>query len=1219
MEMGPDFYNPSKGRRFKFGYDRIAYGIEEMLNRMDEQELRTKSMDEVQGEMRQEIFKMMEDGTLKDFTYERAMKMVEQKRAQREQQVVAEQEKLQQSRMAAREDYLQKEYRDIYGTEWATSGPAIAGSFGKYLTDPLTIVPFWKTTNGLRMLGNAMIGGSITGFDIGLRQMVSKGEISGTDAAVMITAGAALPLFVAGGGTFLTWFKGKIANRSKVTPDELLEQGRQHNVDIDNPEALATKLNEQVEGTPVPVTSTIEHPINPYDLYGMPVGQAEYDIQWATKLQKRLEAMGKQGKLTGAARVDEGTRAREIAEAFAEQEGVSRPAAAREAAAGREAAYEKIEARKQMQEKRDFLQNEIAEASIKEDPIIQRALVREIGNINRQLLMHMGGASAGALIGGALDPEDPVMGAIIGAGIGGMLPVGARFLYKPVGKFGEGVTEAGGSVGAAQAMAVQPIGMGTRISHGARELGTTIADAPGRANDALLRDRQWGSIAPRPSVRMDALGETSRRFSAAIQEAEVNTRKMANGFLYRYNKLEKSLKAFGKDSKPRLLEKTGEWKNIAQVMEGTVKAMNPRVAKVAKFLKTEMDQVVDMAVRKGIYTLEQGKTLKAKGYWPRIYDEQFLQTNAGKELWIKQLSEHGWDDMKELESALGHILYGQKDLMDELRDFVTRRGDKYLLSREAAERLLVSRRKATDMKRSHHLERPRTLNFPYEVLEPFLIKDPKKVITEYSYDVSKRFAFVEKFGIKDEFAEAAIKTIREEVDALHPTWGAGDHAYQTYYTAAGDTSKSAVLRNQAGFSDTHKRITGALNAVATWKLTLAPILNVTQVHILGPSYMAKSLPLHTVARNWHKGIASSMTKEGQDYAMRTAAVFETSLMQVLGESAITHTVWGAMTGKELQGAWKALDWLNDPAKFLRVIQFVNTEKMNRIVGANMGKAHFESLLAKKVKIEAGGFSPRKEAIELRKFNEAMEEMGLPTSKKVWQEDTFSAGGRYEKKPIPEEELGKYYNELDAEHAGLIFSDKVNFVNDVTKLPLWWRSNPYLRLGFKFKSFSYHFGGFMVDNVVKPMRRGNFKPLATFVAVGSPLGWSADQLRRWVAMDDREFTKTEQLLRAWGSIGGMGIALDAALGLTSPYGGRVLGTIAGPVGGDIFNLIQGMRMSSKKAIEHSVFSKEAAGPLSRAVVRSLGGGYPGKQQLLEELEAMYKSKKKKSSGLRRGNR
>ena len=1231
---------------FVAGVSKESHFLEEAMNRVDEAHVKRDSDEAAWTRVQQEMSEMRQRGELVDHSLQYEQRRAAKIKQQQAEQVKAEQKQMMETRAKAREEAYRKEFKYIYGSRWEDAMSHKTGIFAKFLTNPMDIaIPWFKSINGARILANGLIGGGIAATEVSVRKMVEKGEIAPEDAKLIIGLGFALPLFIGGGAKFLSWYKGKKANGTKVTNEELQQQADDAGIEMtkEGVELTTDRMNQKIGATSTPVPPTVLNPDphSPYARYGDPVGpnkpyetQAariiaererrklkgtldeapldENDINFSEQLLKRMQAKARAGHLTGAGKVKEGTRARETAEAYAGRAGETRPAAAQRIAAEKEEAFKAEEKLKKKQEHDDHLLNDIAEASMREDDFIEAGWRRELGNIEPNLLMHFGLGTAGAVVGGAVSEDHPVFGALVGAALGGSLPMGARFLYKPLGKFGDGIVEAESTVGATQAGSV-------KAASGRLARQQEAMEATGTAGvlDTVAKDRFFGSIIARPSARLDALGPTAREFSRLIQAAEVKARVMANDFMYNYRKVEVSFKEFGKGSKAKLVE--GEWRNFAQVMEGTAKPMNKRVARMATFLKKNFDDVINLAVSKGLMTAEKGAGLKKKGYYPHVWDDAKLQGPEGKAQFVEAVSKHGWDSIEEIESAIGHILHGQKDLMNEFRDFITKRGSKYLMSREAAERLLVARRKATDAKRSVHLERPRMLNFPYEVLEPFLVKDPKVVLTQYFYDVSKRFAFVDKFGVKDETAEAFIKTIRDEHEALHPEWGAADHAFQTYYTAVGDTSKSRVLARQASFSDTHKRITGALNAIATWKLTLAPILNMTQVHILGPTYMSKHLGLHTVAKNWHKGIANSMSKEGVDFAMRTAAVFETALMQVLGESSLTHTVWGAMTGKELQGGWKMFDVLNDPAKFLRFIQFVNTEKMNRIVGANMGKAHFESLMDIKLKLDTGVFKGRKAAVMRRKFESAMEEMGLPINKKVWTKDSLSKAGKFEKSPIEEDDLRHFYNEDDAAHAGIMFSDKVNFVNDVTKLPLWWRANPYMRLAMKFKTFSFHFGSFMVDNIVKPMRQGNFKPLATFLALGSPLGMGADEARRLIAFDDRDFTTTERIFRGYGSVGGMGIALDAALGLSSPYGGRVIGSVAGPVGGDIYNLIQGMRMSSKKAIEHSVFSKEAAGPLSRAVVRSVGGGYPGKQALLEELEAMYKSKKKKSSGLNRGNR
>jgi hypothetical protein len=1072
-------------------------------------------------------------------------------------------EAVRQKQQYQHEQMLQKEFANIYGTRWQDSWEATLGGFGKVVADPSTALPVGSAATSIYKI--ALASGSLAAFDQSVFDLARSGQIDPESSAVAFGLGAiAGPLLIKGGYHFTKWITGKMRDGVPVTAEDMSRQLEKYDIKDADPKALAetvnSKLNLNNKGSTalvpksktastelVPELNTIQQQALPPPAKRLPAPSETsqkaltYEsVKEFKQLEDFLANYSKNAKtiraLSDAGTAEEQALQRTKLLKDIELQEVGRVEAPEVPAVLRPKKELPALPSPEMFDKASRLidkEDEAAVAFLKQqaggDPTrspgastdLPLIFKNQAGNISNNLLAHMGAAGLGAAVGYKMDGPE---GAIVGAAIGLGLPWTAGKTYKVLGKTSQ------------------------YLKKNLHEF-----------SEAVAKDNYWGYKIASPQRQLRAFGNVGEVIAKKLDQAEMDVQKLGTTMML---PISKRLRTFSKE----------ELANFSRVMQGITKPISKKVADLRAITKAQFDHILNHAVRRGMMSSNQAAAFSKKPYWPRVYNDPYLATKEGKSLWVDTLTSQQFDKL-DAENILEHITHGK---VGELGDFFSFKNGKYIMTRDAALKLLSKRKNVAPKQRSHHLEKRRVL-FPKneQLLNPFLLDDPTVVLTEYFHDVAKRFAYADEFGANDEIFNSLANTLKNQHGAH-----AFDVASHTYYSSVGD-SRGMAIAKQLAISESSRQILGSINAFETLKLSLSQIPNVTQATVFGLTQLAKynKNPL-SLLNAYRKGIQGLFRKEGKfsrDAALRSAAAYEATVLQVLGEGSLNHKIINSLPS--------VFDPINDPSSFLRSVGFVKAEQWQRILAANMGRAHFESVMNRKAMIEAGEIGGKDLAKQQAWVKKALDELGLDSNKSVGE-----------------------FTEGDALQAMHKFSNIVNFTNDMSKLPLAWRG-PYGRLFTKFKSFAFNAGKFIKDNVVKEALDGNFMPLVTYLTVSTPLGMGVDELRRTITADDREFTMTERVLRGMIAVGGIGIAMDIFSGLASDNPGRAVGALLGPAAGDATNLAR----STVQATE-----SKSVKPIARAAVQMVGG-FPLKQKLLDELRVIHKAKKRGRNASRSSGR
>ena len=401
----------------------------------------------------------------------------------------------------------------------------------------------------------------------------------------------------------------------------------------------------------------------------------------------------------------------------------------------------------------------------------------------------------------------------------------------------------------------------------------------------------------------------------------------------------------------------------------------------------------------------------------------------------------------------------------------------------------------------------------------------------------------------------------------------------------GDTN-SKLLADIAGQSVATKRRLGQIQSFMNRKLTMAQVLAATQVAnqvALGTKYAKMGTTLSALS----KGLKGVMTAEGEfsrQAARHSGAAWDNVMLELFAESSTSHSLTGiadltktkfAKSGK-IQGALaKAGQVVNDDAAFFRAVGHMQSDTLLRIIGANMGGAIFDDLIERKVRLRAGEFS-KGSARKMLKVDKALKEAGISTTK-------------------------TQYTKNDREKFMLFFSDEANLSNAPTMIPNIYK-HPMAKIAFKFRPFAFLSGRFVNQHLVKPIREdGNFKPALTHLSLGAASGVAVDGLRRTVAGDDKDYTQTELYLRGLALAGGFGLVGDTLDALSDPNSRKTVSALGGPFVGDVTTVMQGVRKSAEQG---------SVRPIAGALVRSAGGSFPFKRELVKEIEGVSRAKSRR---------
>ena len=507
-----------------------------------------------------------------------------------------------------------------------------------------------------------------------------------------------------------------------------------------------------------------------------------------------------------------------------------------------------------------------------------------------------------------------------------------------------------------------------------------------------------------------------------------------------------------------------------------------------------------------------------------------------------------------METALKSILGEDKKLVQEFMKVAEVNNSVYTLSKSAATDLLKLRRHVNSHGRSTHLERSRKIHPETEsILEPFLVKDPSVAIIKYFEDSLRRIEYARIFDKVDDKGKLQVDFYAKKIfDGIRKEHGshAGRTAEQTYYTMVGDHGGSDIIKAHLNMREgTRKALEIQDNYETITKLGMAQMPNMMQATVNGITYLLgrKNVNPYQAFSIYGKGLVKSLGKEGGEFTDRAGAALETTLMEIAGEAG-SISKWG-------EG-------------YLKLVGFIGAEKLQRRLGANLGRSYAEHLQSRYERVISGAIKDAtgKKKISLMK---EMKEAGLPIRRAVTGQDL--------------------------ERAGLRFSNMVNFRNTPDNLPIMSQS-PYAKVFRKFKTFAFHQGVFVKENVMKPFLQGNPLPLLWYTGPAATMGMGIDELRRFFKSDDRELNGLERYLRGITMIGGFGLMQDI-LSSAKDSPERAASSMVGPAISDALTTAHG----AAKSIEKGDLT-----PLVKFYGQTLV--FPGKNAILGELS---------EEGLKRG--
>lgn len=761
----------------------------------------------------------------------------------------------------------------------------------------------------------------------------------------------------------------------------------------------------------------------------------------------------------------------------------------------------------------------------------------QAGGMSPQIMQHIATSSIGAAIGYATDPTPE--GIMTGALIGGFAPWTVGKLYKAI-KAGNPKT---------------PNSIAERFAGGVRP---------------WVAIKNMGPSGELLSKYMDLTNlQIDMRIGEVMHKVEDR--------LYKLSKEEQS--------------------NLIKVMQKVEKPINDNIRGLSTDLRNVFEDNLKEYARIGIITPEKAVRFinkgREEGYWPRIYNEAKLDTKEGREAWEKFFTEQEWTE-KKLLKTLNRILHGDPERVKFYMKSMKKDGSTYFIPRHIARNILRERKNLRASNKSSHIEESRKINVKEEdLLNQFMVDNPYAVINDYLFDTMKRLEYAKTFGVKDERAHQLFQKIENELAStgmnLTDVKRSDKFAQNVYWTSVG-SSMSETIAAHMKLSESWKTFYGKTDAIATWLLTHAQILNMAQALANGTVQIAGTKNPVSAFTSAIKGIYRSLGKEGQKFAQQTNASGEATLMEIMGEYGGHHKV----INKQFN---PSVEWLNDPTKFLKTTGFSYVEKLQRRFAVNQGKVYIEDLIDTKAKLlkrqaEGKWFSKRK----LENVNKALDELYINPNHTNME-------------MIPEKELIR---------GSLKFSNIVNFRSNPLETPMAFQS-PHARLFKKFKTFAYHQGAFVNSKVIRPAReyiysggkKGSLSPLVALFGIVVPtLGVPIDKFRDLIVMDDRDLTGIEMYLNGMFAVGGLGIFADLAK--SAWYGeGKVPLALAGPSISQMDKFSQGVLQTGKKFVEDGP-SLENTKPFGRGVVKSLV--FPGKRELLEALKS-----KGKSSGRKRNKR
>lgn len=265
-------------------------------------------------------------------------------------------------------------------------------------------------------------------------------------------------------------------------------------------------------------------------------------------------------------------------------------------------------------------------------------------------------------------------------------------------------------------------------------------------------------------------------------------------------------------------------------------------------------------------------------------------------------------------------------------------------------------------------------------------------------------------------------------------------------------------------------------------------------------------------KNTARAVKAAMTKEGQEFALKSGATLSSTLHDFMREAVGA----GGRSLGERAGE-----------TVLKATGFLAVEKANRAIAANAGRFYAQDAF-EKILSNPKSRSAINNSVMLRR-------MGV---------DLDAALKRGE------------LSETDLLKAGQSIVQRTQFKTDPTELPLFW-SSPAGKIVTQFKSFAFRSGKLLKDDVLKPAReylltggrRGSLGPITRAATILPLAGEAVEDLRAAIRGKRRPDDVLTRIAEDYAAVGTLGLFMDTWRAASFGKGG-VLGLIAGPAVSDV---------------------------------------------------------------------
>ena len=590
----------------------------------------------------------------------------------------------------------------------------------------------------------------------------------------------------------------------------------------------------------------------------------------------------------------------------------------------------------------------------------------------------------------------------------------------------------------------------------------------------------------RPTKQISRMGSSGKLFASQLEHAEDMTNLQIADGLVTYNKL--------KNYTRELTDEEGS--KVADILEGKLSPLNQpeHIRRAAQSSSQVFKQVAKQAYEAGVWSRQQYTDALNKKYFPRFYDEARLASKEGEDEFFRRMQNTNWteDSLRNTIAALT----GSKTKAELFIKATRKNGDKFIIDGLQAKQLLKERGNHIGGT-STHLDHQRKINLGKMdyLLDPFRIRNPDKIMDRYLNDVYRRIEHARVFGKNDELALETLAKIEKDMLPSGNSVQAVKLAREFYMKQKGDSAQSWILQQHQQAAPMLKAFNGKVAAFEVFKLAYSQILQPTSALVNGTTALSRTMPIRKALATNIKTLFQSLKNTGEhaDFAQRAASGINVGLIDHISTATSEATLFGRS-----EFATNRLKWINSPQGFLEAIQFFRVEKFTQRWATMQGKALFEHLMEKNEAILNGTLT---KANEIKSIRKQMEELGLDWNKRSQE---FTMRDQYQ--------------------ASLRFNRAVNFIDGSRQLPHVWNS-PYASTIRMYKTFSYRQGGFVMDNIIDPLKAGNWKPAAVFLGASAPAGWTVNQIRDFIKADDREYSNTAALIRSMSMAGGLGYFVD----------------------------------------------------------------------------------------------